>query len=85
MVIWYVDFDFIWLDEECFVVFDNIFIDYVIMEKVDNVVCVLIVFEWDDFGFWLVIWMVFEKDVDGNFGFGDVCFFGSWDCLVYVD
>lgn len=77
------DSDFICLDVEVFVVSFNDLIDYVVMEKIVDVVVVLLDVGWNDVGFWLVLWDVLDKDVDGNVCYGDVIVLDCCNSYVY--
>jgi len=47
-------------------------IDYVLMEKSDKIAVVPVDMDWSDIGSWQALWVVSEKDPDGNVVQGDV-------------
>lgn len=65
--------------EEC----DNVSIDYAIMEKIDNILCVPLNADWDDLGSWGSVAKNLAPDEDGNSHRGDVIFHESKDCFVH--
>ncbi len=52
--------------EEEFEKFEKISIDYGVMEKADNVLCLKARFDWSDVGSWSALEKVKEKDENGN-------------------
>lgn len=66
------DLDFIWVDFEIFVMCFDDFIDYVVMEKIDSVVMVLLDVGWSDVGSWILFWEIVDKDDNGNVCVGDM-------------
>lgn len=66
------DIDFLRIDKESFAKSPNVSIDYAVMEKSDNVVCVPLDASWSDVGCWKSYWEISDKDANGNVGVGDV-------------
>lgn len=60
----------------------SISIDYAVMEKADNVVCVKLDAGWSDVGSWETIYKCMSKDANGNATAGDVLFHNSHNNLV---
>lgn len=77
------DLDFIRVDKESFAQAPNISIDYALMEKSDNVVCVPLNAGWSDVGDWKSFWEVSQKDAAGNSFIGDSIDVGSTNTLVF--
>jgi mannose-1-phosphate guanylyltransferase/mannose-6-phosphate isomerase len=77
------DLDFIRVDKESFAVAPNISIDYALMEKSNNVVCVPLSAGWSDVGDWKSFWDVSQKDTAGNSFIGDSIDVGSTNTLVF--
>ena len=77
------DLDFIRVDKECFSEAPNISIDYALMEKSKNVVCVPLDAGWSDVGDWKSYWDVSLKDTSGNSFIGDSIDVGSTNTLVF--
>jgi mannose-1-phosphate guanylyltransferase/mannose-6-phosphate isomerase len=77
------DLDFIRVDKESFAAAPNISIDYALMEKSNNVVCVPLNAGWSDVGDWKSFWDVSQKDVAGNSFIGDSIDVGSTNTLVF--
>lgn len=77
------DLDFIRVDKESFALAPNISIDYALMEKSDNVVCVPLNAGWSDVGDWKSFWDVSQKDAAGNSFIGDNIDIGSSNTLVF--
>ena len=77
------DLDFIRVDKESFALAPNISIDYALMEKSDNVVCVPLNAGWSDVGDWKSFSDVSEKDSTGNSFIGDSIDVGSTNTLVF--
>jgi mannose-1-phosphate guanylyltransferase/mannose-6-phosphate isomerase len=77
------DLDFIRVDKESFAQAPNISIDYALMEKSNNVVCVPLNAGWSDVGDWKSFWDVSQKDVAGNSFIGDSIDVGSTNTLVF--
>lgn len=57
-------------------------IDYAIMEKASNVLCLPIDVDWNDVGSWVSLEEVWESDKAGNAGLGDVVVLDSANCIV---
>jgi mannose-1-phosphate guanylyltransferase/mannose-6-phosphate isomerase len=77
------DLDFIRVDRESFSRAPNISIDYALMEKSKNVVCVPLNAGWSDVGDWKSFWDLSEKDASGNSLIGDSIDIGSTNTLVF--
>ncbi|RYZ99727.1 MAG: cupin domain-containing protein, partial [Moraxellaceae bacterium] len=77
------DLDFIRVDKDSFASAPNISIDYALMEKSDNVVCVPLNAGWSDVGDWKSFWDVSQKDSSGNSFIGDSIDVGSTNTLVF--
>lgn len=77
------DLDFIRVDKDSFAAAPNISVDYALMEKSNNVVCVPLSAGWSDVGDWKSFWDVSEKDVAGNSFIGDSIDVGSTNTLVF--
>jgi mannose-1-phosphate guanylyltransferase/mannose-6-phosphate isomerase len=77
------DLDFIRVDKESFAAAPNISIDYALMEKSNNVVCVPLSAGWSDVGDWKSFWDVSQKDTAGNSFIGDSIDVGSTNTLVF--
>lgn len=56
--------------------------DYGIMEKSDNVYCIVSSFEWSDVGTWDELYRLSKKDTRKNVLEGDVFNVGSRNCMV---
>jgi mannose-1-phosphate guanylyltransferase/mannose-6-phosphate isomerase len=77
------DLDFIRVDKETFSAAPNISIDYALMEKSRNVVCVPLSAGWSDVGDWKSYWELSDKDAAGNSFIGDSLDIGSTNTLVF--
>ena len=77
------DLDFIRVDSESFSQAPNISIDYALMEKSHNVVCVPLSAGWSDVGDWKSYWELSDKDEAGNSFIGDSLDVGSTNTLVF--
>jgi mannose-1-phosphate guanylyltransferase/mannose-6-phosphate isomerase len=77
------DLDFIRVDKDSFANAPNISIDYALMEKSNNVVCVPLNAGWSDVGDWKSFWDVSQKDAAGNSFIGDSIDVGSNNTLVF--
>jgi len=77
------DLDFIRVDKESFAAAPNISIDYALMEKSKNVVCVPLDAGWSDVGDWKSFWELSDKDAAGNSFVGDSLDVGSTNTLVF--
>jgi len=77
------DLDFMRVNMEAFALAPNISIDYALMEKSDNVVCVPLDANWSDVGDWKSFWDVSQKDDSGNSFIGDSIDIGSSNTLVF--
>ena len=66
------DLDFIRLDKQAFESSPSDSIDYVLMEKSDNVVVVPLDAQWNDIGDWSALYDIGTKDNNGNVIQGDV-------------
>lgn len=77
------DLDFIRLNQAAFEKSPNISIDYAVMEKSDNVVCVPLTSDWSDVGCWKSYWESSEKDSDGNTRIGDTITSDTQNSLLF--
>lgn len=77
------DLDFIRVEKETFATAPNISIDYALMEKSRNVVCVPLSAGWSDVGDWKSYWELSDKDAAGNSFIGDSLDVGSSNTLVF--
>lgn len=77
------DLDFIRVDRDAFSAAPNISIDYALMEKSANVVCVPLDAGWNDVGDWKSFWELSDKDSAGNSLIGDSIDIGSTNTLVF--
>ncbi|WP_062060415.1 mannose-1-phosphate guanylyltransferase/mannose-6-phosphate isomerase [Cellvibrio sp. OA-2007] len=77
------DLDFIRVDKDAFAQAPNISIDYALMEKSKNVVCVPLDAGWSDVGDWKSFWDLSDKDASGNSLIGDSIDIGSTNTLVF--
>lgn len=77
------DLDFIRIDKESFSQAPNISIDYALMEKSQNVVCVPLDAGWSDVGDWKSFSDLNDKDESGNSFIGDSIDVGSTNTLVF--
>lgn len=78
------DLDFIRIDRDAFAEAPDISIDYAVMEKSREVVCVPLDAGWSDVGCWQSFWELSEKDDNGNSFVGDAIDVGSHDTLVFT-
>jgi mannose-1-phosphate guanylyltransferase/mannose-6-phosphate isomerase len=86
------DFDFVRVDKEAFLACPSDSIDYAVMEKLSATPelgikgCVLpLNAGWSDVGAWDAVWLVADKDTQGNSIQGDVILEDSKNCLVRAD
>jgi mannose-1-phosphate guanylyltransferase/mannose-6-phosphate isomerase len=77
------DLDFIRIDKNTFAQAPNISIDYALMEKSQNVVCVSLDAGWSDVGDWKSFSDLNDKDASGNSFIGDSIDVGSTNTLVF--
>ncbi len=77
------DLDFIRIDKNTFAQAPNISIDYALMEKSQNVVCVSLDAGWSDVGDWKSFSDLNDKDASGNSFIGDSIDLGSTNTLVF--
>jgi mannose-1-phosphate guanylyltransferase/mannose-6-phosphate isomerase len=77
------DLDFIRIDKDAFSQAPNISIDYALMEKSQNVVCVPLDAGWSDVGDWKSFSDLNHKDNSGNSFIGDSIDVGSTNTLVF--
>lgn len=77
------DLDFIRIDKNTFAQAPNISIDYALMEKSQNVVCVPLNAGWSDVGDWKSFSDLNDKDNSGNSFIGDSIDVGSTNTLVF--
>jgi len=71
--------------KEEFAQFESISVDYGIMEKADNIICIRPSFVWDDVGSWGSVARHQEKDKHGNVSRGQVMLIDSKDNIVIGD
>jgi mannose-1-phosphate guanylyltransferase len=71
--------------KEEFAQFESISVDYGIMEKARNIVCVRPSFLWDDVGSWGSVARHREKDTHGNVSQGQVMLIDAKDNIVLGD
>ncbi len=71
------------IDRDAFAQAPDISIDYAVMEKSHNVVCVPLDAGWSDVGCWQSYWELSEKDASGNSFVGDAIDVGSKNTLVF--
>src|SRR5690606_15456953 len=77
------DLDFIRVDRDAFAQAPNISIDYALMEKSKNVVCVPLDAQWSDVGDWKSFATLSDKDAAGNSFIGDSIDVSSTNTLVF--
>lgn len=77
------DLDFIRVNRQAFATAPNISIDYALMEKSDNVVCVPLDAGWSDVGDWKSFAELSDKDEHNNSFIGDVIDIDSQGTLVF--
>ncbi|WP_027329237.1 mannose-1-phosphate guanylyltransferase/mannose-6-phosphate isomerase [Marinimicrobium agarilyticum] len=77
------DLDFVRIDRDAFAQAPDISIDYAVMEKSRNVVCVPLDAGWSDVGCWQSYWELSDKDENGNSFVGDAIDVGSKNTLVF--
>lgn len=65
----------------------SISLDYAILEKADNIVCIPLATGWSDVGSWSELWSYSDKDACGNVtkSDGKVSMADSENCFVYSD
>ena len=68
--------------EEAYDKIDGVSVDYGVMEKASNVVCMPIDVEWNDVGTWTALEEVWSSDQGGNCTKGEVVLLGCKDCIV---
>jgi mannose-1-phosphate guanylyltransferase len=61
---------------------DNISVDFAILEKAENVLCVKGDMKWDDVGSWLALQRIYEPKSDGNVVMGDVILDSSYENTI---
>lgn len=65
--------------------FEKVSIDYGVMEKADNVLCLKAKFTWDDVGAWTALTRVKTLDVDNNLIQSDWKGIDTKDCIIVND
>jgi mannose-1-phosphate guanylyltransferase / mannose-6-phosphate isomerase len=80
-----VDLDFVRLDAQVYAAVPDISIDYAIMEKARNVVCIPLTGQWSDLGAWPAVWEVIDKDANSNAAHGDVIFHDTKGSYAYSE
>ena len=78
------DLDFIRLEEQSFSLSPVNSIDYVLMEKSDNVVVVPLDAQWNDIGSWSALYDIGAKDSSGNVLKGDVIAKDTTNSYIYA-
>ncbi len=68
---------------KCFTDMPDISIDYAVIERSRNVVCLPMDISWSDLGSWDSLYEVVEKDENGNFVKGNAFPMDTKDCLIY--
>lgn len=68
--------------QELFEGFNDISIDYALMEKADSVVVAKALFQWDDVGSWDSLERVKQKDSRRNIAEGNIVMFDSKDNII---
>ena len=66
----------------CYRRVENISIDYAVLQKSKNVVCIEGAFSWQDVGSWSNIGRILKKDSAGNVTFGKVLFYDAANSVV---
>lgn len=77
------DIDFLRIDEAAFSESPNISIDYAVMERSNDVVCVPLDAGWSDVGCWRSYWEAKDKDENGNSFVGDAMAIATKNTLIY--
>ncbi len=77
------DYEFILLNTEYFEKCPDISIDYLVMEKVQNIAVIPLNCQWDDLGTWQSIYQNSPKDPDGNSFNGNIISLNSKSCYIY--
>ena len=70
---------------EIFPTLEKISIDYGVMERADNVVCVRSTFQWDDIGTWEAVSRINPADQDGNAAVGETLALDAKNNILYAD
>ena len=78
------DLDFIRLEEQSFSLSPVNSIDYVLMEKSDNVVVVPLDAQWNDIGSWSALYDIGARDSSGNVLKGDVIAKDTTNSYIYA-
>ena len=76
------DLDFLRLDAALFAAVPDNSIDYAVMEKTQRAAVLPVSFGWSDIGSWSALWMVGQRDADGNVREGDTLIVDTHDCLL---
>lgn len=71
--------------KEIFPTLNKISVDYGILEKCENIICIAGEFDWDDVGSWSSLYRHLERDENNNVIKGKSVLQNSKDCLVYSD
>ena len=79
------DLDFLRLDEKAYRQCPSISLDYAIMEKTDNIVCVPFDTAWSDLGTWPSVWEMNDKDAAGNAVRGNVIIQDTINSLAHSE
>jgi len=68
-----------------FIKLKKISVDYGILEKSKNILCIAGEFEWDDVGSWSSMYRHVDTDFNGNVIKGNSALLESSNCLIYAD
>lgn len=79
------EFNFIRLEQQSFVACESNSIDYVLMEKSNNVVVVPLDAGWSDIGSWDSLHNITDKDANNNVIIGDVITKDTNNTYIYTD
>lgn len=79
-----VERDFTWLDAQTFKQMPEISIDYALMEKTQKAAVVPMDCGWTDAGSWEALWLLKEKDENGNVIYGEGHHYDSESCYIWA-
>ena len=79
------DMDFIRIDRDAFLACPAESIDYAVMEKTRDALMVPLGSDWSDVGSWSALWVLSDKDAQGNVHRGDVISIDSHDNYIYAE
>jgi mannose-1-phosphate guanylyltransferase len=77
------DNDFVRLDAEAFALCPDESVDYAVMENTTDAVVVPLDAGWNDIGAWSALWVVNEKDEEGNTISGDTILQDTTNSLIH--